>query len=89
MAEITAQNRPPGQGQQDGGPPPQERRHRTLTTPEEKDAWLREMKQRNLAYLPELQRVQQFMALPTLQQKLEAHFAGQADRVIARAKGAA
>jgi HK97 family phage portal protein len=92
MAEITAQNRPPGgqqsgaPGGQQGGQPPQERRFRTLTTPEEKDGWLREQKQAALAYLPELQRVQQFMALPTLQQKLEAYFAAQADRVLARAK---
>src|SRR4029453_3056978 len=74
MAEITAQNRPPG-GQQEGQPGgnQQERRSLTLTTPEDKDAWLREMKQRNLAYLPTLMEMLQAMARPMLEQDLEGY----------------
>jgi HK97 family phage portal protein len=76
MAELTGP--PPGTrgNQQDGQPPPQERRSRPAP----------EAKQQHLAYLPDLMALLQTMARPMLEQDLEGYFAGQAERVLSRAK---
>jgi HK97 family phage portal protein len=81
MAELTAQNRPPGGQQddgqqQDGQQSQQERRSRPVP----------EAKQGGYAYLPDLMALLQTMARPMLEQDLEAYFANQAERVLSRAK---
>jgi HK97 family phage portal protein len=78
MAEITAQNRPPGGNQQDGqqgGQPPQERR--ALSVPEKKQA---------LSFMPALMEMLQVMARPMLEQDLESYLEQQRERVLSRAK---
>jgi HK97 family phage portal protein len=78
LAAITGPPRAPGQ--QGGGEDDQEER-RSLTD--------LEAKAQSLAHVPALLEVLQTMARPMLQQDLEAYFAGQAERVLAKAEGAA
>ncbi len=81
MAELTAQNRPPGN--QQGNQPPgqgdgQQQQQRSLPVPEQKQA--------GYAYLPDLMNLLQVMARPMLEQDLDQYFAGQAERVLGRAR---
>ena len=67
---------PPGQEDEDEGAQPA---RRSLTDLEKK--------QQNLAHVPELLSVLQQLTVPLVQQDLEAYFQGQAERVLAKAKG--